>query len=102
MYYINDNKINETRALIVELMRDPNYMFDDNIRGRDDVFNHNKQIDLMDLIAYLYEIIHQLYFKEDYHYMFHWANKTGSWVDEGIINQMINERIEMRCNKNEK
>ena len=99
MYYINDKKIEETRAFIIEIMRDPNYMFNDHIRGYDDIYGQNDNIDLMDLIAYLYELIHELYYFEEYHYMFHWANKVGSWVSEENINKIINERIEMRCDK---
>lgn len=97
MYSIDDKKIEETKAFIVEIMRDPNYMFNDNIRGNDNIYNQHDKIDLMDLIAYLYELIHELYYNEEYHYMFHWANKCGSWVEEETINEIINDRIEMRC-----
>ncbi len=99
MYYIDDKKIKETKALIVEIMRDPNYMFNDSIRGTDNIYGQQDMIDLMDLIAYLYELIHELYYNKEYHYMFHWANKCGSWVEEETINDIINDRINMRCDK---
>ena len=96
MYNITDDKIYEIRGYISELMRDVNYALDDNIRGYDD-----NDTDLMEVIAYLYEIINQLYFHEEYHYMFHWANKAGSWVEEDNIDKIINDRLNMRRKTNE-
>ena len=93
MYNITDDIIYEIRAFIVELMRDPNYVLNDSIRGCDNVYGQDDKIDLIDLIAYLYEIINQLYFHTEYHYMFHWANKAGSWVEESTIDDIINERL---------
>lgn len=100
MYNLSNDKIIELRSYIVEIMRDPNYILDDNIRGVADIYGHEKE-DLMEVIAYLYEIINQLYFHEEYHYMFHWANKAGSWVEENNIDDIINDRLSMRRNDNE-
>lgn len=96
MYNITDDKIYEIRCYVAELMRDVNCVLDDNIRGYDD-----NDPDLMEVIAYLYEIINQLYFHEEYHYMFHWANKAGSWVEEDNIDKIINDRLGMRRKTNE-
>lgn len=89
MYKMTDGKIYELRKLIVELMRNSEYMFDETVRGN----VYGADIDLMELIAYLYEIINQTHFNEEYHYMFHWANKVGCWVEEDNIDQLIIDRM---------
>ena len=101
MYNLSNDKIYELRSYIVEIMRDPNYVLDDNIRGFTDIYKNKKKEDLMEVIAYLYEIINQLYFHEEYHYMFHWANKAGSWVEENNIDDIINDRLSMRGKTND-
>ena len=42
-------------------------------------------IDLPYVIASLYEELHKEVEKEPYEYMFHWANKCGSWVDDDLF-----------------
>ena len=64
---LSDEKIKTIRRFIAGIMRNDEIMFDDHIRGAKD-----DDIDLMELIAYLYEIIHQLYYHVPYNYMFHW------------------------------
>ena len=63
------------------IMRNDRIMFEDVIRGDDGY----QQIDLIEVIASLFEIIHRAALGEPYHYMFHWANKIGSWVDNDEI-----------------
>ena len=89
MINLSDEKVKTIRRFIAGIMRDSNIMYNDYIRGEKD-----DDIDLMELIAYLYEIIHQLYYHVDYHYMFHWANKVGAWVDEENIEIIINDLME--------
>ena len=48
----------------------------------------NRDIDGIDLpyvIASLYEELHKEVENEPYEYMFHWANKCGSWVDDDLF-----------------
>ena len=47
------------------------------------------EIDLVDVIASLYEILHAIVKGEPYEYMFHWANKCGSDVDDHLFVDMI-------------
>lgn len=85
----NDEFIKNVRAWLVEnLFRCPYIMFDSNIRE----FNNpetGETIDLMEVISSLYEIIHMLQYNETYDYMFHWANKCGSWVESDFFQKMF-------------
>lgn len=52
------------------------------------MFSPSRDIDGLDLIyviASLYEELHKEVEKEPYEYMFHWANKCGSWVDDDLF-----------------
>ena len=97
MIKLNDEKVKTIRRFIAGMMRSSDMMFNDHIRGEKD-----DDIDLMELIAYLYEIIHQLYYHEPYGYMFHWANKVGAWVDEKNIEIIINDLMEEENEKTTK
>ena len=90
MIELNEAKMRAIRKFIISLMLNDTVMYNCYIRGMED----EEDTDLMELIAYLYEIIHQLYYHEPYRYMFHWANKVGSWVDEKNIEIIINDLIE--------
>ena len=90
MIELNDAKMKAILRFIIALMRDDTVMYNCYIRGME----NEEDVDLMELIAYLYEIIHQLYYHEPYRYMFHWANKVGSWVEEDNIEMLINEMME--------
>lgn len=88
-YLVDDQDL---RGLLVEICRDPQYMFNDYIRG-DDKFNN---IDLIGVIVGMYEIIHIMTYGEPYDYFFHWANKCGSWVDTDYLVNILNERRDNR------
>ena len=90
MIEIDDTKMKVITRFIIGLMRNNDLMYNCYIRGMES----EDDIDLMDVIAYLYEIVHQLYYHEPYHYMFHWANKVGSGVDEENIEILINDILE--------
>ena len=69
--------------LIENIFRNSDIMFDDNIR-RDD-------IDLVEIIASLYEMLHREVTHEPYEYMFHWANKVGSWCEDQLFINLLKE-----------
>lgn len=75
--------------LINNVFRDRTIMFNDNIR--DTINNGNIHIDLIDIIASLYNILHTEITGEKYDYMFHWANKIGSYVDDNFLHNVIME-----------
>ena len=39
-------------------------------------------IDLIGVIVYLHNKLHEAITGKPYNYMFHWANKIGSWVED--------------------
>lgn len=76
-------QLNAIRGFIVKyIMRDGYVMYSD---ARDMGPNH---IDLIYVIASLYEELHKQVMGEPYEYMFHWANKVGSWVEDDLFNEM--------------
>lgn len=77
---MTEEKLKEVREYIVDLMRDPDIMFDCEIRGEG-----INSVDLMEVIASLYELLHQEVLHKSYNYMFHWANKTGAWVTDDLF-----------------
>ena len=75
-------QLNSICGFIIEyIMRDPDIMFSD---ARDIGQNH---LDLIYVIASLYEELHKQVMGEPYEYMFHWANKCGSWVEDDLFNE---------------
>lgn len=48
-------------------------------------------IDLIEVIASLYNEYHNAVMGEPYDYMFHWANKCGSWVEEDLFDRVLKE-----------
>lgn len=71
---------NVREYIISNIVRNPNVMFDDNIRNDD----YEYAPDLVEVIVNLYELLHIEVTGKEYNYMFHWANKIGSWVDTDI------------------
>lgn len=67
--------------LKVNIMRNDNIMFDDVIRGDDEY----QVIDLIEVIASLHNMLYKEVTGEYYNYMFHWANKVGSWVYDDMF-----------------
>lgn len=95
---ISKEKVEEIRRFLIDnVFRCPTIMFNDNIRGYDD-----DDLDLISIICDLYEYIHILTYNKSYNYMFHWANKCGSWVETGEFDKIIEEIMkekEMRVNE---
>lgn len=63
------------------IMRNNKIMFDAAIRG-DNVY---QDIDLIVVIASLHNMLYKEVTGEYYDYMFHWANKVGSWVYDDLF-----------------
>lgn len=51
-------------------------------------------IDLIEVIASLYNEYHNAVMGEPYDYMFHWANKCGSWVEEDLFDRVLKDKSE--------
>lgn len=76
-----------TRWLIQNVFRDPNILYNDNIRGE-----HEGDIDLVDVIASLHNLLYESVTGYRYDYMFHWANKEGAYCHDNIFDNMEEER----------
>lgn len=76
-------KLEHIRNYIIDnVIRNPKYMYSEIIRGETD-----DDIDLIEIIASLYEELHYEVMREHYDYMFHWANKVGSWVNSNLFEE---------------
>lgn len=81
---LSENDLITIRSWLIDnIFRNATIMFDDNIR-RDD-------IDMVEVVASLYEILHRVVMQEPYEYMFHWANKVGSWCEDQLFIDLIKE-----------
>lgn len=67
--------------LIDNVFENPDVMFSDECRG--------EEVDLVSIIAGMFEYLHIMVKGEPYEYMFHWANKIGAWVEEKRFDEMI-------------
>lgn len=74
-------------VLVNEIYTNPGIMLNDTIRG-DDIAD---EIDLIEVITDLYEYLHIMVTHRPYNYMFHWANKCGSWVETGGFDKLVND-----------
>ena len=80
---MDKGQLGAIRDFIVNyIMRDSYVMYSDEAR---DVGPHH--IDLIYVIASLYEELHKQVTGEPYEYMFHWANKVGSWVEDDLFSE---------------
>lgn len=73
--------------LIDNIFRDYTIMYNNNIRIT--INDNNILIDLTDVIASLYNMLHTEITGEKYDYMFHWANKIGAYTDENFLHTII-------------
>lgn len=85
---MSSEKLAEIREYIVNnIMKNPDYVFSDDVRGeRDDM-----DIDLLEVIASLYEVLHREVTGETYNYMYHFTNKVGGWVEDGLFTEEVKE-----------
>ena len=63
------------------------YIIDNIMRNEDIMHNEDARnyVDLPSVIASLYELLHREITGESYNYMFHWANKVGSTVEDNLF-----------------
>lgn len=74
---MTEKQLTELRQWLIDnIFRNPDVMFNDEIRT--DLVN---DVDIVEVIAWLYELLHREVMHEEYDYMFHWANKIGAWVE---------------------
>lgn len=81
---IDRKKMEEITSWLKDrIFREPNILFNDNIRGE-----HDEDLDLVDVIASLHNLLYEAVNGYRYDYMFHWANKEGSGCLDDIFDDM--------------
>lgn len=70
------------------VMRNSKIMFEDPVRGDDKYYD----VDLIEVIASLHNMLYKEVTGEYYDYMFHWANKVGSWVYDDMFKKEDEKR----------
>lgn len=80
----NEERLKDIRGWLIEnIFREDYVMYSDarEVNG----------IDLIEVIASLYNEYHNAVMGEPYDYMFHWANKCGSWVNEDLFDRVLKD-----------
>ena len=92
------------RMTIEELDKITCYIKDNIMRNEDILFNYDarvvsieddnklQDIDLLDVIASLHNMLYKEVTGKYYDYMFHWANKVGSWVYDDLFKKEEEKR----------
>lgn len=73
--------------IIENIMKNPDIMFSDERWSHGD----DGDIDLVSVIASLYEVLHRVVADESYRYMFHHANKIGANVEDDLFDAYMHE-----------
>lgn len=73
-----------TSWLIENVFRNSHIMFSD-----DEIMIGDEVIGMPDIIATLHNLLYEQITGERYDYMFHWANKVGSWCEDDIFDDML-------------
>ena len=95
---INQKELSKiTRFLAEKIFRNPDIMFAE-LPGVEldkafiDEFDDNvSEVDLIDIIATLHNLLCEAVTGNRYNYMFHWANKIGSWCIDDIFDHDVFE-----------
>lgn len=74
-----------TKRLIEKVWRNSNVMFD---------CDGDDMSDAIDFIASLHNLLYECVTGERYNYAFHWANKIGSWTEDNMFDDIIEESEE--------
>lgn len=77
--------------IIWHIMREPKILHDPDVR---DIAVYGDpgevvSVDLVDVIASLYELLHHQVTGEDYDYMWHWTNKAGAEVNDKFFDELL-------------
>lgn len=73
-----------TSWLIENVFRNSHIMF-----SEDEIMIGDVVIGMPDIIATLHNLLYEQITGERYDYMFHWANKVGSWCEDDIFDDML-------------
>lgn len=83
---IDEERLTKIRKFLIDnIMRDPDVVFSD----------ANTEYDVVDIIANLYEYLHQLVTDESYDYMWHWCNKVGGYCNTYLMDDIIDGGVHL-------
>lgn len=83
---IDDERLSKIRKFIVDnIMRNEAVVLSDT----------NYEYDVVDIIANLYEYLHQIVTGESYDYMWHWCNKAGGWCNTYLMDDKIDGGVNL-------
>ena len=88
---MDKEKLEKIRKWLIEnIFRNADIMLSDNryIWSYENP-GEGEEIDMCEIIASLYEVLHKEVTGEPYNYFFHWANKVGSWVEDNMFTDQI-------------
>lgn len=86
---LNQKRIKEiTKWLKENVYRNPDVMFSD--------CDINSDLSLIDVCTALFEELYYLYTGEHYDYMWHWANKVGTWAITYKFSDEGNRLVEVK------
>ena len=91
---INKDQLHDiTVWLQYNIFRNPDVMFPQYDETQDEsiIEVDGEQILLTDIIATLHNLLYESVTGERYNYMWHWANKIGSWCEDDIFNDLLTE-----------
>lgn len=87
--HMSKEKLDDITVWIKDnVMRNSKIMFEDAVRGDDKYYD----VDLIEVIASLHNMLYKEVTGEYYDYMFHWANKVGSWVYDDMFKREDEKR----------
>lgn len=77
--------------IIWYIMREPKILHDPDVRDIEVYGDPGEtvSIDLVDVIASLYELLHHQVTGEPYDYMWHWTNKAGAEVNDKFFDELL-------------
>ena len=70
---------------ITEFIAD--FLYDHAFDNLDEVVikRYGKSYGMWDILSSLHNVLYKVVNGEGYHYMFHWANKAGFWVEDDLF-----------------
>ena len=78
------DKLTAITVFLIDLIQDNAF------RDLNDVFygRNGKGYYIFDIIASLHNVLYEEVTGEPYHYMYHWANKAGAWVEDDFFDYL--------------
>ena len=97
---IDENKLDLITSFLKDkIFRNGSIMWIDNLPSieleksyTDDDGDEVSEVDLVDIIASLHNLLYEAVTGERYDYMWHWANKCGSWCNDNVFDNDIFEK----------